>query len=81
MSKFAKLSFRLNLKVSFKEKEEAKLKGAKWDKVKKTWYVILTPDRSIIHFKKWLSEKDKATVEEWMNIASDADKIDCYNKL
>lgn len=43
---------RINLKVPFAEKDEAKSLGARWDKDLKTWYVPDGVDASL--FAKWL---------------------------
>lgn len=45
---------RIDLNVSFEEKEDAKKLGAKWDVENKTWYVVTTKD-SIKKFRKWIS--------------------------
>jgi hypothetical protein len=42
---------RMNLKVPFAEKDEAKKLGAKWDSVQKIWYVENKADLS--PFSKW----------------------------
>ena len=43
---------RIDLKVSFAEKDEAKTLGARWDKDLKTWYIPDGVDASL--FAKWL---------------------------
>ena len=43
---------RLDLRVSFAEKDEAKALGARWDPVKRVWYV--PAGVSAAKFKKWL---------------------------
>lgn len=43
---------RVNLKVPFAEKDEAKRLGAKWDAALKVWYIENAPDQS--PFDKWL---------------------------
>jgi hypothetical protein len=42
---------RLNLKVSFAEKDEAKKLGARWDAAQKVWYVESKADMA--PFAKW----------------------------
>lgn len=42
---------RLNLKVSFAEKDEAKKLGARWDAAQKIWYVEGKAD--MVPFAKW----------------------------
>jgi len=42
---------RVNLKVPFAEKDEAKKLGAKWDSTKKVWYVENKADMA--QFSKW----------------------------
>ena len=42
---------RMNLKVPFAEKEEAKKLGARWDAARKIWYVGNNADLSL--FSKW----------------------------
>lgn len=42
---------RLNLKVPFAEKDEAKKLGARWDAALKVWHVEQNPDMSA--FAKW----------------------------
>lgn len=42
---------RLNLKVSFAEKDEAKKLGARWDAAQKIWYVEGKADMA--PFAKW----------------------------
>lgn len=42
---------RLDLRVSFAEKDEAKALGARWDPLKRVWYVPAGVDRN--KFKKW----------------------------
>ena len=47
----ARRQMRMNLKVSFAEKDEAKKLGAKWDPTRKVWYVQDGADMS--RFSKW----------------------------
>ena len=42
---------RMNLKVPFAEKDEAKKLGAKWDSTKKVWHIENKADMS--QFSKW----------------------------
>ena len=44
---------RTNLKVPFAEKDEAKQLGARWDAVKKVWYV---QDKDLAPFARWLPD-------------------------
>ena len=46
---------RINLKVEFKDKEEVKRLGARWDGIKKTWYIVNQENLSL--FKRWLDLK------------------------
>jgi hypothetical protein len=43
---------RIDLKVPFAEKDEAKALGAKWDAAKKIWYALNPADASL--FARWL---------------------------
>ena len=43
---------RINLKVPFKEKDKAKKKGAKWDGIEKTWYIV--DQENLRPFMEWL---------------------------
>jgi hypothetical protein len=43
---------RINLKVPFAEKDQAKALGARWDPAKKTWYIVDKPDLS--PFSAWM---------------------------
>lgn len=43
---------RVDLKVPYAEKEQAKKHGARWDVARKTWYVIDPPD--LAPFMKWM---------------------------
>ena len=52
---------RIDLKVPFQEKEQAKALGARWDRVKKIWY---SPDGlDAMQFAKW-----HPTFQEWENV-------------
>lgn len=51
---------RIYINVPFEEKEQAKLIGAKWDKEKKSWYVLAGTDKAL--FEQWLKELEKAPV-------------------
>ena len=42
-----------NLKVPFAEKDEAKQLGARWNAVKKVWYV---EDKDLTPFARWLPD-------------------------
>ena len=46
--------------VPYKEKEEAKAKGAKWDTEQKSWYVPKGVDLNL--FKKWKTHEPYKTV-------------------
>lgn len=50
---------RMNLKVPFAEKDEAKKLGAKWDSAQKVWYVESKADRST--FSKWSASPQDGT--------------------
>lgn len=45
---------RIDLKVPYAQKEEAKKLGARWDMARKTWYVIDPDDLS--PFMKWMQD-------------------------
>jgi Domain of unknown function (DUF5710) len=47
-------STRINLKVHYTEKEEAKALGARWDAENRTWYA--PPGTDLEHLKRWLPE-------------------------
>lgn len=48
---------RLYLNVSFKEKEEAKALGAKWDRQEKSWYIPADADTT--PFANWLKKEEE----------------------
>ena len=48
-------NFRITLNVPYREKDTVKSLGGRWDKEKKTWYVIIDHTRSIRTFEKWLA--------------------------
>jgi hypothetical protein len=50
---------RMNLKVPFAEKDEAKKLGAKWDSAQKIWYVEGKADMS--PFSKWSATPQDST--------------------
>ncbi|MFB7000853.1 MULTISPECIES: DUF5710 domain-containing protein [Streptomyces] len=43
---------RVNLRVSFKDKDQVKALGAKWDSTLKTWYIAA--DMDMLKFRRWL---------------------------
>ncbi|MFT4174225.1 MAG: DUF5710 domain-containing protein [Rhodocyclaceae bacterium] len=43
---------RVDLRVPFAEKDEAKRLGAKWDPAKRVWYVVNVPN--LASFQRWL---------------------------
>lgn len=45
---------RIDLKVPYQEKDEAKALGAKWDNVNKLWYIL--GGESIERFNKWIPQ-------------------------
>lgn len=45
-------NMRVNLKVPYEEKDEAKRKGAHWDGARKTWFV--TNVENLKQFSKWI---------------------------
>jgi len=49
---------RINLKVPFTQKDEAKGLGSRWDSTTKTWYVQNIDD--LTAFKKWMSDDVQA---------------------
>ena len=51
---------RLNLKVPFAEKDEAKKLGARWDAGRKIWYVEGKED--VTPFSRWSPTPDEASV-------------------
>ena len=46
---------RVNLRVPYEERHEAKRKGARWDAVRYTWYVMA--DEKLDGFLKWVPAK------------------------
>ena len=48
---------RVNLKVPFAEKDEAKKLGARWDAARKIWYVENKPDMA--PFARWAPVKNQ----------------------
>lgn len=44
--------YRMNLKVAFSEKDQAKALGAKWDSSLKTWYI--EADMDMLKFRRWI---------------------------
>jgi len=53
---------RLNLKVAFAEKDEAKKLGARWDAARKLWYIDGHLDASL--FEKWQPTPHDASATE-----------------
>jgi exodeoxyribonuclease VII large subunit len=47
-------STRIDLKVHYTEKEEAKALGARWDAENQTWYA--PPNTDLEHLKRWLPD-------------------------
>jgi hypothetical protein len=45
---------RVDLRVPFAEKDEAKRLGAKWDATRKVWYVLNVPN--LASFQRWLPD-------------------------
>ena len=45
---------RVNLQVPYRDKDQAKQLGARWDAARKVWYVIDAPD--LVPFMPWLDE-------------------------
>jgi len=43
---------RINLRVHFEEKDQAKALGAKWDAKLKAWYI--EADMDMLKFRRWL---------------------------
>ncbi|GAB4260143.1 MAG: hypothetical protein Kow0065_10340 [Methylomicrobium sp.] len=43
---------RINLRVPYSQKEQAKMLGCKWDDYKKTWYVVNPSD--LTQFLRWM---------------------------
>ena len=50
---------KLYINCSYKDKDEAKLLGAKWDADKRKWYIPFGLDRS--KFKKWMTKSSSDT--------------------
>lgn len=44
---------RVNLKVSFEEKDDARLLGARWDAARKTWFIKDIED--LTPFMRWIT--------------------------
>jgi len=56
---------RINLVTPFAEKDQAKALGARWDSVRKNWYIVDVAD--LTPFSRWIPDTDagaavKATV-------------------
>lgn len=51
---------RMNLKVPFADKEQAKKLGARWDATRKVWYVVSNAD--LAPFSKWSPTAHDASV-------------------
>ena len=45
---------RVDLRVPFSEKEEAKVHGAQWDSINRTWFA--PPGTNLVNLKRWLPE-------------------------
>ena len=56
----ARRQMRMNLKVPFAEKDQAKKLGARWDPAHKVWYVDSAADMS--RFSKWSATPHEETV-------------------
>lgn len=52
-------AFGTPLKVPFREKDEAKVLGAWWDPVAKTWYV--PPGKDLRAFDRWLPKDERSS--------------------
>lgn len=52
---------RVNLKVTYAEKEEAKRLGAQWDPGRRTWYVENVPD--LQPFLRWITPQKGVRVD------------------
>jgi len=60
---------RIDLKVSYEEKDKAKALGARWDVARKTWYLI---DPENLHpFKKWLNISEPKKVKKKKKIKNE----------
>lgn len=69
-------NIRTDLNVPYKEKEEAKALGAKWDYTKKTWYVIDPPN--IKSLSKWLPNTTESLIELCLPIYLIVSDEKCY---
>ena len=49
---------RINLITPFAEKDAVKALGARWDAVKKCWYIVDVADRT--PFKRWIPDMEAA---------------------
>jgi hypothetical protein len=46
---------RINLQVSFEDKDLAKRRGALWDPNKRVWYIVDQPDLTL--FERWIPQR------------------------
>ena len=49
---------RINLVTPFAEKDQAKALGARWDSVRKNWYIVDIAD--LTPFARWITDQDTA---------------------
>lgn len=47
--------FRITLKVPYAENNTVKQLGARWDKEKRTWYVVIDSTKSVTTFTRWIA--------------------------
>ncbi len=52
---------RINLVTPFAEKDAAKALGARWDSIKKLWYIVDVAD--LTPFMRWIPNMNAATVD------------------
>jgi hypothetical protein len=64
---------RVNLKVPFDERGEAKRLGASWDAARKTWYV--QNRENLKPFLKWMPERLRRPVEVTKREQIDSDTL------
>jgi Domain of unknown function (DUF5710) len=69
---------RVELRIPFSEKEEAKRRGARWDSEKKTWYIPEGIERSA--FEEWLPTPQSPNIRApgWSVIGSQRECWRCH---
>lgn len=55
---------RLYLKCPYKDREDCKSKGGRWDPEQKKWYILINETDNLIPFQKWMSEQGKKSTSK-----------------